>query len=563
MIYIFTRQSNINMKQFAAVFFLFLLSAEVIYAQRGFEDTVYYTRKLQKTRAKDADLYRLPVVKDNTHYKVTYITVDGKRKFEYRLLPKLIDYHYSLELDLAIKDGPYKEYTNDILIVDGTYVMNKKNGVWKTYDVDGKLSIEGSYVNGKHINEWKYYDNGKLFLLRNYIDTVNRQIYITVYDKEELKVAEGYQIEGMKNNKLDYINIGTWIYYYKNGKIKKAIDYQYDVRHGLFTYYDSVSGNKISLGWNKNGKRDSVFTSYYLNGKVRVIDNYKDGVLDGKFTRYDDSLGKVLEEGMYYKGKLYGTWKEYYYATDILKEQTDYRNDIGNAVVFDRITGKKIAEGQYNQSDKTGEWKYYNINTGKLVSIENYKEGELNGESIIFDDNGNKKIIASYINGKRNGVWQALYDDSKTVWFKADYINDTLNGLLETFYENSKPKRSEEYLMGVKIKGECYDITGNKTDCEPFFQKASFKEDVMNYIGRNLNYPPTAKEAKIEGKVIVRFTLSESGIVKNPKIIQGLNDDCNEEALRLIAQMPQWIPAKVDGMPIETMQTLPIVFWIH
>jgi len=39
-----------------------------------------------------------------------------------------------------------------------------------------------------------------------------------------------------------------------------------------------------------------------------------------------------------------------------------------------------------------------------------------------------------------------------------------------------------------------------------------------------------------------------------------LDDACNEEAMRVVRNMPAWIPGKQDGVPVSVYFTLPLTF---
>ncbi len=543
---------------------LLLLSPGLSFGQKNFDDTVYYMKTMEKVSAKHAHFFRPPVEKvDATHYKVAYCTMDGKARTEYVLIPQLIGYNYSLELNVATKDGPCRIYKNGILTSEYNYAMNKYHGYCRYMEDDGSVFAEGNYKNGYQIGEWKYYDQKKLTKIINYEDSTGKFYYCTEYRPSGVKRQEGYLFENVVNGKRERIKHSTWLTYFENGKLKIAFDYKYGVNDGMFAFYDSAYGGKISQGWMKDNMRDSLFIRYYPSGKIKLQVGYKNDKQHGKFIKYDDSTEKVVEIGNYYEGKLVGTWYEYYPGTDIVKEQSDYMNDIGNAVRFDKETHKKIAEGPYTGSSKNGLWKYYDVVTGAMWKTQNFKNDQLSGEVTLFDKKGTKRSVVNYVSGELNGTWQEYYEDGKSLWFSADYQNDTLHGLLETFYENGKAKRKQSYENGKLISGTCYDVTGGETECKPFLQKAEFKEDIMTYIGKNLKYPASARSSGIEGKVLVGFYVSESGLVVEPTIVKGFDEECNKEALRLVSQMPPWKPAKADDRPVSSYQTLPVVFWIH
>ena len=61
-------------------------------------------------------------------------------------------YNYNGDIKFILKNninGNGKEYYDNTLIFEGSYVNGKRNGKGKEYDDDGKLIFEGEYLNGK------------------------------------------------------------------------------------------------------------------------------------------------------------------------------------------------------------------------------------------------------------------------------------------------------------------------------------------------------------------------------------------------------------------------------
>ena len=80
------------------------------------------------------------------------------------------------------------------------------------------------------------------------------------------------------------------------------------------------------------------------------------------------------------------------------------------------------------------------------------------------------------------------------------------------------------------------------------------------YLRQNLRYPEAAKRAGVRGNVYVGFTVCEDGSILNPEIVRGIQYDCDREALRLVAEMPNWVPGKQGGRPVPVRYVLPIRF---
>ncbi len=80
------------------------------------------------------------------------------------------------------------------------------------------------------------------------------------------------------------------------------------------------------------------------------------------------------------------------------------------------------------------------------------------------------------------------------------------------------------------------------------------------YISRNIKYFPSSCYVSIEGTVYVKFVVTKTGELTDIKVIKGLGNTQDEEALRLMRSMPKWTPAKHKGKAVNTYFTLPILF---
>jgi len=79
----------------------------------------------------------------------------------------------------------------------------------------------------------------------------------------------------------------------------------------------------------------------------------------------------------------------------------------------------------------------------------------------------------------------------------------------------------------------------------------------LTFIAQHTRYPK--KEAK-EGKVFVNFVVTTSGALQNIHIQKGLSPALDAEAIRVIQQMPHWIPAQQHNQLIATSFTVPVTF---
>lgn len=109
----------------------------------------------------------------------------------------------------------------------------------------------------------------------------------------------------------------------------------------------------------------------------------------------------------------------------------------------------------------------------------------------------------------------------------------------------------------ARVKNKIGD-NNNNPEVMPQFKGGL--EALMRYIGENLRYPTEAAKAGIQGRVVVKFVITELGKVTNIEVKKGLSPECDAEAVRVVKSMPKWIPGMQDGKPVKVDFTIPISF---
>jgi len=85
-------------------------------------------------------------------------------------------------------------------------------------------------------------------------------------------------------------------------------------------------------------------------------------------------------------------------------------------------------------------------------------------------------------------------------------------------------------------------------------------EGFTKYMIENLKYPAAAKEANIQGMVMVTFVVKSDGSVDAIEVLRGIGGGCDEEAVRVVAESGKWTPGKNGGKAVPTQMTLPVQF---
>ena len=80
------------------------------------------------------------------------------------------------------------------------------------------------------------------------------------------------------------------------------------------------------------------------------------------------------------------------------------------------------------------------------------------------------------------------------------------------------------------------------------------------FIDENIKYPTQAIQENISGTVFVQIIIEKDGSISDVKVLRGIGGGCDEEAVRVISKMPNWIPAKQKGIPVRSFYIIPIRF---
>ena len=86
---------------------------------------------------------------------------------------------------------------------------------------------------------------------------------------------------------------------------------------------------------------------------------------------------------------------------------------------------------------------------------------------------------------------------------------------------------------------------------------------LYQFISKNVRYPVIAQENGIQGKVFVKFVVSETGDVSNAEILRGVDPSLNQEALRVINNLPRFKPGKQRGKPVKVFYNAVINFTLQ
>jgi len=128
----------------------------------------------------------------------------------------------------------------------------------------------------------------------------------------------------------------------------------------------------------------------------------------------------------------------------------------------------------------------------------------------------------------------------------------------------SQEKKKEDDVVPINI-GEVEEV-GEEEIFTMVEEMPSFpggEDSLYKYLGMNIRYPLAAKSNGIQGIVYVTFVISKNGSVKDVKLLRGIGGGCDEEAIRVVQEMPNWNPGKQRGKNVNVQINMPIKFTVR
>jgi len=356
---------------------------------------------------------------------------------------------------------------------------------------------------------------------------------------------------------------------------------------GLTLFLLSLKGqDKIILyynsDWEITQKEKAVFyreseynlNDFKLNGKVvdyNISDsavlmegNYLNNKREGTFVFYYPN-GVTESIGEYKSNKRTGTWY-YYYKNSNLKQKVyfpenankynftviDFYDNKGKQMIKNG-TGKWINDsiqtfdglctitGSFRDSLKNDKWILKRISDNKVMHTENFNKGKLI-EATLFIGGKYGTVNSEILNKIPDENQYKLHTTEEFTLDTSVFAKSILNSDVETIF---KTVTGKEYKIQNRKAGYLYG-----------------DYSMLDFISQNISYPIRARTDGITGIVYVSVTIDSSGKTKEVKLLRGIRSDIDNEAVRVIKLINDWLPEIQNGKPIESEISIPIKFEI-
>jgi antitoxin component YwqK of YwqJK toxin-antitoxin module len=206
-------------------------------------------------------------------------------------------------------------------------------------------------------------------------------------------------------------------------------------KHGVWKGFYEESGRQRYEGTFEHGKEVGVFNFFDDTKAKSIIATRTFSTKDNScYTIFYDQRKNVVSEGKEVNKSREGQWKYYHKASKTIMTLENYKNgklDGVRTVYYP--SGKIVDETIYKNGLKEGVYKKY---SEKGIVLENsfFKNGEYDGESIYKDPNDLVIAKGKFKNGKKVGKWQFY-----------------INGKLESEENMDKPKKPQLKRDRVKV----------------------------------------------------------------------------------------------------------------
>lgn len=146
------------------------------------------------------------------------------------------------------------------------------------------------------------------------------------------------------------------------------------------------------------------------------------------------------------------------------------------------------------------------------------------------------------------------YDDmERELEYIYNFTLELVNGEKPGF--RVKDERGRKYVKDEDV------VPYYECDVKPVFLGSADPSVFMSkWVYVYLRYPREAVEAGVQGRVLVDFVIDKRGKVTDVKVIRGVSDALDAEAVRVISASPDWKPARVRGKKVRCEMSVYVDF---
>lgn len=203
----------------------------------------------------------------------------------------------------------------------------------------------------------------------------------------------------------------------------------------------------------KNGYPEGKW-EYYKDNTLAEVTHYSNGKTNGELIRYYPDGTTVREKAMMKDGKVNGTTSAYSSTGKLTYEKGLVNGvDEGPERKYDD-NGTLIYEATYKGGKQEGK-SFQIINRGsddEYTQTQYYKGGKYHGQHLEVFKNGTTKSKGNYIDGQKDGLWEAFKKDGSRRGNQETYKDGKVIKKI-TYFTDGKPDTEKNYNTEGKQHG--------------------------------------------------------------------------------------------------------------
>jgi TonB family protein len=203
----------------------------------------------------------------------------------------------------------------------------------------------------------------------------------------------------------------------------------------------------------------------------------------------------------------------------------------------------------------------------------------IEGDGTLYYEDGGVREVGHFRDEQPEGLHKYYYEDGSP--YKVMFYREGKKPVYHHFWSRT----GEEKL--VKGKGLAVDnfagLPDHYNEIEDSVVVAAFADDAEihaavytmadqqpEYLGgytqlvqdirATMKYPKSARKKGIEGTVYVSFVVDTLGNALPGRVIKGIDEECDAEAMRAVSTLKKWEPGRHKGKPVFVRFVLPIKF---
>lgn len=147
-------------------------------------------------------------------------------------------------------------------------------------------------------------------------------------------------------------------------------------------------------------------------------------------------------------------------------------------------------------------------------------------------------------------LMQLLFSITDTC-FEKPRVERYLNGLKGYFKDLTSPVLNDDTYIEFMIRSQPYMVV------EKMPEFVGGKDSLNAYFQGCIETNELIKNARVSGKLIIEFIIGEDGAISNAKVFKGLDPKIDDEFVKIIESMPDWIPGKQYGEKVKVLYRIP------